>query len=129
MPVEIHVLDAFLPPHLEGRPVSLIKMDVEGFEATVLQGSMETLKTHMPVLLFEFWPYGIANCGGDPRGMMTGLAHLGYAFHEIRETEQAVAATTVEEMISRYTADERAHQAYLLALPPGVALPESFTRG
>jgi len=34
-------------------PVSLIKIDVEGHEAEVLQGSIEILKQHGPVVVFE----------------------------------------------------------------------------
>jgi FkbM family methyltransferase len=43
-------LDDALPP--EVRPV-LVKLDVEGAEAEVLRGGMETLRRHRPVLVFE----------------------------------------------------------------------------
>ena len=34
-------------------PVSLIKIDVEGYELAVLEGAAETIKAHRPVLLIE----------------------------------------------------------------------------
>lgn len=49
---------------------SFIKIDVEGFEHDVLEGGLETLRQHCPVLLLE-------RCYGDER-VGTLLAGLGY---------------------------------------------------
>ena len=37
-------------------PVSVIKIDVEGYELSVLKGAAETLRRHRPVLLIEYNP-------------------------------------------------------------------------
>ena len=37
-------------------PVSVIKIDVEGYELSVLKGASETLRRHRPVLLIEYNP-------------------------------------------------------------------------
>ncbi len=37
-------------------PISLIKIDVEGYELKVLKGTIQTLRTHKPILVCEFNP-------------------------------------------------------------------------
>lgn len=48
--VELRTLDS-----LELKNVSLIKVDVEGFELPVLQGAKKTMQTSKPALLLEIW--------------------------------------------------------------------------
>ena len=36
------------------RPISCIKMDIEGYELKALQGATETLQKHQPMLVLEF---------------------------------------------------------------------------
>jgi len=50
--VEVIALDDWIAEH-EGRPPALIKIDVEGGEAAVLEGLMVTLKNDRPRLLIE----------------------------------------------------------------------------
>lgn len=49
--VPLRMLDSILVKNT--RPVSFIKIDVEGHEACVLKGSMKCLTMHRPVLVFE----------------------------------------------------------------------------
>jgi FkbM family methyltransferase len=47
-----------------GGPLSLIWMDVQGFEGHVLEGGAHTIQKGVPVVA-EFWPYGIRRSGMD----------------------------------------------------------------
>jgi len=49
VPVSVRRMDDFSYE----KPVSFIKIDTEGFEAEVLRGADETLKTHEPIVVFE----------------------------------------------------------------------------
>jgi FkbM family methyltransferase len=48
--VETDLLDNVIPPHL---PIHFIKLDVEGAEFLVLQGSVHTIRKSRPLVLFE----------------------------------------------------------------------------
>lgn len=48
-------LDRFLADHTLSQPISVIKIDVEGHENSVLRGMMECLRRHRPrVVMFEY---------------------------------------------------------------------------
>lgn len=49
--VELKALDNLIP---EDKKIDLIKIDVEGAELGVLQGSISTLKKNKPLVIFEF---------------------------------------------------------------------------
>jgi FkbM family methyltransferase len=50
--IHLKTLDAALSA-TDGRPIRLIKIDVEGHETEVLVGAEETIKNHQPIILFE----------------------------------------------------------------------------
>ncbi len=50
LPVEVVTLDGLLG---DNPPVSLIKIDVQGFEINVLSGAIETIRRNRPVILLE----------------------------------------------------------------------------
>lgn len=58
--VEVTSLDELLADHsknsslLAGHSIDLIKIDVEGFENEVIQGSISTIRHHQPVIAFEY---------------------------------------------------------------------------
>lgn len=51
--VRVTPLDSLLEKSPQARPVSLIKIDVEGMEPNVLQGARETIQQFKPVLALE----------------------------------------------------------------------------
>jgi FkbM family methyltransferase len=57
----------------------LIKMDIQGAEASALDG-MERLIATSPRLVFicEFWPFGLQRAGVDPLGFIARLETLGF---------------------------------------------------
>ena len=85
--VRTTTLDAFLHTHSTER-VAVIKIDVEGAEGFVLDGMQQTLRTHHPVLFFEFFPLALRASGHDPHAVLSTLADLGYTLYEIDETKK-----------------------------------------
>jgi len=66
------------------KDVSLIKMDVQGYEDYVLSGMAAWLRglPDRPILTFEWWPYGLKKAGTEPFGLLSRLSSLGYRVPE-----------------------------------------------
>lgn len=60
--VEMYTLDEVVSKYLGEQKVSLIKIDVEGFESKVLRGAQKTIKKHKP--------HVFAECHGDPKELL-----------------------------------------------------------
>jgi FkbM family methyltransferase len=67
-------LDDHLPV---GYVPSLIKIDVEGAEQLVIEGAMETLKRHRPIVVFEHGKGGSDYYGTSPRDVFSLLNTAG----------------------------------------------------
>lgn len=71
-----------------GNKISFIKIDVQGAEGLVFSGAWQTLRRSKPVILIEFWPYGLKNNGTDPMGLLAMLHNLGYKFFVLDVKDQ-----------------------------------------
>jgi FkbM family methyltransferase len=67
--VELCKLDAFTFQRID-----LIKIDVEGAETMVIAGGLNSIKAHLPVVVFESW------ASFDDRGAFDQLRDCGYRF-------------------------------------------------
>jgi len=67
--VELRKLDAFTFQRID-----LIKIDVEGAETLVISGGLNSIKAHLPVVIFESW------ASFDDRGAFERLRECGYRF-------------------------------------------------
>ncbi len=83
VPVEIVALDEVLPVE----DVSLIKVDVQGYELSVVKG-METLLKRSPgvKVLFEYWPAGLRRAGCAPDELLEFFRQRGFSLFEIDGT-------------------------------------------
>lgn len=53
--------------------LDLIKIDVQGYEPSVIQGATKTIKQLHPHILLEFWPYGLIQAGFSPHLFLSYL--------------------------------------------------------
>ena len=64
-----------------------IKVDVQGAEAKVVRGASGLLAASVDcILMTEFWPYGLARCGGDGLEYLEMLRDLGFRLYELTGT-------------------------------------------
>ena len=100
--VPVFRLDTFLAREAPERPPHLIKMDTQGAEAAILRGAEETLIRYRPLLVVEFWPWGLRNSGEQPSRLPARLEELGYTLSDIREGERELRETSARELAERY---------------------------
>jgi len=105
--VEIVVADDVLG-NLE-RPISVVKIDVEGAEPLVLQGMKKILRRNPGInLLFEFWPRFIRSFNINPYEFLKQLEDDGFSLVVIDSTEVNRKTIQIEEIIAQGDASENA---------------------
>lgn len=65
---------------LGGRPLRLLKVDVEGWELDVLRGASELLEAHRPIVALEVARYQLSRTGDTLAGLQEFLEERGYRF-------------------------------------------------
>ena len=119
--VTVTTLDKLL--ERETRLPDLVKSDTQGSEARIVAGASSLFaKGWRPVLLLEFWPFGLAGSGGNPMALWDALARFGYAMYEVSEARPRLAKLSREQVASRIASDLSAASGLfinLLALPAG----------
>src|SRR5690606_17254707 len=60
------------------RPVDILKLDTQGSEVAILLGAARTFAADRPVILSEYWPYGIRHVGDSPEQFGDILSSLDY---------------------------------------------------
>ena len=119
--VTVTTLDKLLEH--ETRLPDLVKSDTQGSEARIIAGASSLFaKGWRPVLLLEFWPFGLAGSGGNPMALWDALARAGYAMYEVSEARPRLTKLSREQIASRISSDLSAASGLfinLLALPAG----------
>lgn len=78
------------------RPVSLLKIDVQGAEALVIAGSRRILERDHPALFVELDDTSLRRLGASAAELIETLAELGYRPHRLRRTGIGSAEPTAE---------------------------------
>jgi FkbM family methyltransferase len=99
--VDSTTLDSFVF-ELNNPPPHLIKIDVEGAEVRVLEGSLRTLSTYSPSIIMEI--HGPANA----RMVWEALESLNYGWMKLNKEGQS-AVTGKERLLSYFTKDSWTH--------------------
>jgi len=72
------------------RRCDLIKIDVEGAEAAVIQGGLETLRRFKPRLLLELNASMLERAGTCPSAIAEALSGLGYTLYDVDHMQREV---------------------------------------
>ena len=79
--IEAVSIDEFLP---KGTKVDFIKMDIQGFEFSALQGMKETIANNTEIkIVMELWPFGLKKAGTDCIAIVNYLISLNLSVFEL----------------------------------------------
>lgn len=84
--IRIVAIDKFTTPFINTKAdgtISFIKLDIEGFELSALQGSVETIKRFQPVFDIEINDATLARNGVTPNDVYQFMHDLGYTITEL----------------------------------------------
>ena len=115
--VEVTTVDGFAAAR-GVRSADVIKVDTQGAEAAVFAGMSALLAAERaPVVLTEFWPWGLKQAGSDPRALLERFVAGGFALYELDGDHRAITARTDLDALA--AADlERQHVNLLLCKDP-----------
>jgi len=103
------------------RRPTLVKSDTQGSEAKILNGAAKLFaEGWRPVLILEFWPYGLTNSGDAPLLFFQQLASLGYDIYEVSEGNPKLVLLLEDDMRARLESNLRVEtmlHTNLLCLP------------
>lgn len=107
--------DAFAEERITS--VSVIKMDIEGYEKLALQGLRNTLKKHRPAMVFEITTDSKSPVSIKSKEELTALFPENYVFLVISERSDLLTGTYFLEPIDGVVNFERTEQHDLVAFP------------
>ena len=77
-------LDRAIAELLPGNPrISLIKMDVDGYECRLLRGAKQTLNKHRPLIVMEMSPYVLEEMQNSVEELVALLVECGYGLRDL----------------------------------------------
>jgi len=82
---KISVKAATLDQLFSAEKIDFLKMDIQGWEAQALAGARKTMERNPDlIIMFEFWPYGVAKAGANPDAILGYLEERGFGLWQVR---------------------------------------------
>ena len=103
--VYVTTLDAFFSDKQEMLP-HILKSDTQGYEAKILRGAKDLFsKGWRPIMILEFWPFGLTQSGDDPLHLWRTLVKMDYVIFELAEGNPQLIPITEERLLERLVGD------------------------
>lgn len=100
--IQLITLDTFLHERNVAR-VDIIKIDVEGAEASVVRGMTQTMRGNPALrMIVEFWPYGLRNANEDPISVLQLLRSFRFTLATIDERGTTFVGDDLATFVARF---------------------------
>jgi len=97
-PVPVTRLDSFFSGGQHKLP-DVVKSDTQGSEAKILKGAAGLFaKGWRPIMILEFWPFGLTHSADDPMALWRTAIELGYSVFEISEGNRSLVDINEERL-------------------------------
>lgn len=113
----VHTVDHYLLTNQTPLPVSLIKIDVQGFEGKVIRGAAQTILRDHPVIFCEVTPDAMKNSGDNYLEHLKFFQDLNYTIQFIN-TADAIVENVSFEVASEILCQPNREYADLIFIPP-----------
>jgi len=106
--VETKTLDGYFKNNSSINKISLIKMDIEGYELYVLKGMEKLLSQNKKlILLLEFVPTYIKESKHDPKEMIKFLIEKRFKIYFVNNNNKKIELMNkTEDLITRYSGND-----------------------
>ncbi|MFZ2170253.1 MAG: FkbM family methyltransferase [Methylococcaceae bacterium] len=102
--VQVRTLDSLFAKSVH-KP-TIVKSDTQGSEARILRGAANLFKEGWrPILILEFWPFGLVKAGDDPLELWKWLVSLEYSLYELSEGYPKLVPLTEDRLHTRINSD------------------------
>jgi FkbM family methyltransferase len=121
--VDAVALDGFLEEARDSAAGILVKIDVQGAEALVVEGARGLLALPRVTVFLELWPEALERSGADPARLLDDLAALGFAFEDVGAPAAARRPLGREEILAACRTRAQAWMNLLLTKARGKISP------
>jgi FkbM family methyltransferase len=88
--------------------LSFVKIDTQGADAAVVQGMARLMHYNKNVrILTEFWPFGLASFGIEPKQYLTMLTDNGFKLYNVDFELGVIRLTVIDDLLRRYTVEKK----------------------
>ncbi len=80
-------------------PVNFIKLNIQGAEGHAIEGAKNLISRDLPIVLTEFWPYGLKNSGYEPELLISFFQKLKYEFVQVNQHNLDLEKKNYDDLI------------------------------
>ena len=96
--------------------IDLIKIDAQGAELGIVEGARQLLERCRPLMVLEFWPYGMRRLRTEPEALLEALTGLGYDVFRLSKSGRARDPERIHTLLTD-PSPSRWHKLDIVALP------------